>query len=317
MGASGRLVGAGRPLFIQADQDFSPGQSPVYRWKKRSRMLERWRRGLETWPLRKDVFALGGVTDKGGVMGDNEIFRHVWMTAGSSELWCEPGEDHSTYRPIAGHLLPRISAEDLQDHGPWINPETREEADLLEPHTLLAIGEQGTADVDEMDAKASALGLALPAMLVRLFKEEALQRRIPSCTACYLELSSEIVAVPEVPGSGAPGYLLRFLHDSQCCVIWYVWLRPGQPAQVIASHYFFEREYFDALQDVEEPVEYETIFGEAVLCAHSVEEFLYRFWIENLIWFAQHRQKPLSLAMGRYLSTALANQRAVGSAGED
>lgn len=265
----------------------------------------------------KDVFAKGSVTDMGDFMGDNEIFRHVWMTAGTSELWCEPGEDRSTYRPIAGDLLPRISSEDLRDHGPWASPESGEETDLLEPHSLLAIGEQGTADVEEMNAKAAALGLALPEMLVSLFKDEALQRRIPSCTACYLELSPQFVAVPEAAGKRSPGYLLRFLHDQQCCVIWYVWLRQGQPARVIASHFFFEREYFDALQDIEEPVEYETIFDEAVLCAHSVEEFLYRFWIENLIWFAQNRRKPLSLVMGRYLSSAQANRRATGSAGQE
>ncbi len=244
------------------------------------------------------------------VMDDKKIFRHVWVTAGTSELWCDPGDAHSTYRSIEGPLLPEIGVENLQQHGPWVWPISEHESALVEDGCVLQMSEHGSADLTVVRNTVAKLGLRGSETLARLFEDSAFQSRILTCTGCYLELSEQLVPIPTRGDSGSDGYLLRFLHDSQCCYIWYLWLSPREPAGVVAAPYFYEKEYFDALQDEEAPVEYDKAFKEAVLCAHSLEEFLYRFWIENQIWYAQYRKLSLSPLMAGYLATAQANRRA-------
>ncbi len=41
-------------------------------------------------------------------------------------------------------------------------------------------------------------------------------------------------------------------------------------------------------------------------CGSSLEHFLYRFWLENEIWFATNRNEPLSVEQQQYLSAATA-----------
>ena len=50
-------------------------------------------------------------------------------------------------------------------------------------------------------------------------------------TACYLDLPTELIELPD----GAPGRLLRFMNDQQCCRLWYLHLRLEGEATVVSA----------------------------------------------------------------------------------
>ena len=123
-----------------------------------------------------------------------------------------------------------------------------------------------------------------------------MQAKVPTCTACFLVLSEHLV--PLADGQ----FLLRFVNDSQSCVMWYLWLGREGESKVLASPFFFERDIFDALNDEENPIEYDEAFRHAMVCADSFPEFLYRFWIENTIWYLLRERLELNSRQGDYRS---------------
>ena len=129
-----------------------------------------------------------------------------------------------------------------------------------------------------------------PNALVKFFSVPELQRRIRSCTDCYLDLSSAFVPCPNVDG-----FLLRFLADSQGCVFWYVF-RPAAADDhcVVASPDFYGTE--DEQWDSQSPDPAQIIF-----CEQSFERFLCRFWLENEIWYADHEKRPMMPLGQKYL----------------
>jgi hypothetical protein len=96
-------------------------------------------------------------------------------------------------------------------------------------------------------------------------------RRIRSATGCYLDLGQ--FAVPAAEG----GKLVHFLSDQQGVLHWLLFVDDGQEAVVVTYRpYGFEQP--------EAPVPF-TQRRHSAVCAESFSEFLYRFWIENEIWF--------------------------------
>jgi hypothetical protein len=53
-----------------------------------------------------------------------------------------------------------------------------------------------------------------------------------------------------------------------------------------------------------EEVDRESIFREAVICSDTFTEFLFRFWIENTIWYSLHKNLPLSQIQEEYRNEA-------------
>lgn len=119
-----------------------------------------------------------------------------------------------------------------------------------------------------------------------------LQSMVRSCTDCYLDPCERIV---ETIGS-IPGHLIHFLSDSQSCAHWYLHLLPGGNSAVLASPdlYGLEIENSDWIENPACRLERIDASGlEFAYCASSFSEFLYRFWIENEIWFAlTDKRKP-------------------------
>src|SRR5262249_27457680 len=93
-------------------------------------------------------------------------------------------------------------------------------------------------------------------------------------------------------------FLLRFLKDSQSCVMWYLHLRSDAAPAVVASDYFFEPDIFEAMEY--EEVSYEDTFRQALTCASTFTEFLYRFWVENTLWYSLHEGLPLTPLQEEY-----------------
>jgi hypothetical protein len=148
---------------------------------------------------------------------------------------------------------------------------------------------------------ARQAGIELPGSFARFMSSPELQRRVRSCTDCYLDPGRHIV---ETVGP-IPGHLIHFLSDSQSCVHWYLnVVRDGRAAVVYSEDLYGYR-----IED-SECLDFPTASLDRVnlqeqgfaCCATSFPEFLYRFWIENEIWFAiahdgsRRPLKPLELA---------------------
>ncbi len=78
---------------------------------------------------------------------------------------------------------------------------------------------------------AEVEGVALPNSFVMLSDSFQLQNRIPSCTACYFDLPSGIMASPFWHSDR----LIRFLNDQQVCVCWYLYIPHNTSPFVVCS----------------------------------------------------------------------------------
>ena len=138
-------------------------------------------------------------------------------------------------------------------------------------------------------------GLPLPRSLLLLGRRQDLQRRIRSATACYLDLADFVV-----PTSNPDGHLLHFLSDQQWIRHWLVYLCSDGTECVVTSG---EPVGFTLDDDWEDPppnpLPLDGSFDLEV-CADSFVEFLYRYWIENELFFAIDSGRSLSPVLAGY-----------------
>ena len=117
-----------------------------------------------------------------------------------------------------------------------------------------------------------------------------LQEQVPSCTACEWDLGAPVPSrLREAKET------VRFYRDQQDCLFWYV-LRGGEKdGAVVCSPIPFD----DAKLDVDEP----TVYAHTVLVADSFEEFVWRCWMENVLWDKLNSTSPqLDAAEQRYVA---------------
>jgi hypothetical protein len=111
------------------------------------------------------------------------------------------------------------------------------------------------------------------------------------------------------PGS-TDGYVIRFLIDRQGVRAWYLYLTSRGEHSVLVGDPWPDclitsdaPEYLPA--DMTEERQSRTgVEGELEVCAFSFEAFLYRFWLENILWYklvGGTMQKPLIEEEERYL----------------
>jgi hypothetical protein len=104
------------------------------------------------------------------------------------------------------------------------------------------------------------------------------------------------------------GHLVHFLSDSQFCAHWYLHVLSTGHAAVLVSEdpYCFLVENADWIENPacrSEQVDIAAL--DFRLCATSFSEFLFRFWIENEIWYAIHvdeHRRPLTSLEIDYLA---------------
>ncbi|BBM82168.1 hypothetical protein [Candidatus Uabimicrobium amorphum] len=118
--------------------------------------------------------------------------------------------------------------------------------------------------------------IELPQSL-HVFIEKKLQKYMLSSTDYYFD-SGEKVTRTQNPS----GFLLHLIADSQWCYHWYLFVGDNGEHCVLGcvEPYGYE-EYASVNQSV---VNIEG--SELELCSPSFFEFIYRFWIENEIWFS-------------------------------
>lgn len=144
----------------------------------------------------------------------------------------------------------------------------------------------------------------LPRSFRRFMCSAELQSRVRSCTDCYLHPGERIV---ETIGS-IRGHLVHFLSDSQSCAHWYLHVLPRGDTAVIESPdlYCYQIEHSDWIENPSCRLERIDVSGlDFAHCAPSFSEFLYRFWIENEIWFAledEASRRPLKALELNYVS---------------
>ncbi|WP_121159436.1 hypothetical protein [Micromonospora pisi] len=118
---------------------------------------------------------------------------------------------------------------------------------------------------------------ALPEQFVTFMSDPVLRDSVPSCTSCYWEAT-----LPRVPSPVREGaHLVRFLNDQQGVLFWYLHLLPDGDHEILCG----AGEY-DAYE-----VSPEDAAGDLIRVAASFDEFIARFWIENLAWYEVVWQK--------------------------
>lgn len=127
-------------------------------------------------------------------------------------------------------------------------------------------------------------GKAAPEALATLGARPELQRKVRSYTGCYLDLGDR--TVPTDRG----GVLLHFLSDQQWVRHWLVFLDDDGQAPVLSTTLpigFDLPDDWVETPDEEHVPEVIPLDGslDLTLSADSVEQFLYRFWIENEVAF--------------------------------
>lgn len=211
-----------------------------------------------------------------------------WVTAGGSDaLW---GMDLATYRSIPHDKLPPV----LLEGRPFAWLETAPDAEW----GLAFDGGYDSSVKDglgELSRQASKEGLIVPDDFIGFMTNPILHTRVPTCTACYLELPSKLFALPD----GEPGRLLRFMNDQQCCVLWFLHLQPNGRHSVVCA----APEFSDSAEEgasMEDAMK----LHEPMTCAPSFESFMRRFWLENSIWFAAQNQTKLTPEQEAYSRAA-------------
>jgi hypothetical protein len=213
--------------------------------------------------------------------------------------------DLGEYRPCDGTYcfyaydsIPPIAESQFTGTLDWLQPP--EQGSLMpmseDPH---APGETQhfTPQLEKIAAQAEQLGLTLPPGFLQFMASPELQDRIPSCTACYFSLGKEIIPCP----GSENGYLLRFLNDQQDCLLWYLYLTPKGEHCVVVSAYLLDDEEDDSGPLSENAMN--NVVRNTQVCAPSFESFLYRFWLENTLWFnLNEAEAPLTDAQRAYLA---------------
>lgn len=188
--------------------------------------------------------------------------------------------DLGQYRPCDGTYclspyedLPPLPAPD--ESLAWLGPLDERTDQQMQIHRDREVA---SGKLDQIVASAQRLELTLPPSFLRLMGLPELQKRIPSCTACYFSLSDDIISCP----GSEQGYIVRFLNDQQEVLLWYLYLTPAGEQRVLVTPY--------ALEEVAQRGSLSDEWRQAILantfeCAPTFAEFIYRFWLENVIWF--------------------------------
>jgi hypothetical protein len=77
-------------------------------------------------------------------------------------------------------------------------------------------------------------------------------------------------------------------------ILWYLHLHANGKHSVVAAYPEWEDGAAESFDEAITPVGF-------VRCAEGFEEFLFRFWLENTLWFAEHEGRPLTPMQRAYV----------------
>ncbi len=141
-----------------------------------------------------------------------------------------------------------------------------------------------------LDGLLAAKRVHLPVEFLNFFRAPTLWRKIRSCKDRCLDLDSIAVGI-----RGGRGSLVRFLSESQGCKTWSLFASSGDSSHAVVATYFFMG---SASPNSETELPHPK---DITICAGSFEEFIYRFWMENELWFALHDMGEMPAGGEEYL----------------
>ena len=241
------------------------------------------------------------------VLAQESPFRPYWWGVGLAGAGVESRPDVGTYGRYSFQDLPPVPFAMIGDLA-WLAAQPA--------HDQWCIGAESVAELPALVSACERLGLSLPPAFLTLMRTPNLQRRIRSCTACFVDVGAEPVRSPV-----GDGYLVRFLADQQGCLYWYLYLTAdGRDHAVVSS-----ADLYGSAADLYGSVDEDDPAGEddddaepdeIVFCGESFEEFLCRYWLENEIWFVDNASAPMPDVgieyIGRYRDLSTGGQAVSG-----
>ena len=179
-----------------------------------------------------------------------------------------PGE--STYTLFPFDELPPIDSN-IQDDFAWLSGQSAKKHSLSDNF----YPPDKKPDLSKITELQRNLKFDLPNEFVLFMKNTDLHTKVRSCTDCYLELPDFAVSTH----GSENGFLIHFLSDSQYVLHWFLYLNLIGEHCVLVSQNPYGIQGFDLPESID--IESEPIW----FCAPSFKEFIYRFWLENEIWF--------------------------------
>lgn len=176
-----------------------------------------------------------------------------------------PMSDWGTYYNFSYEELPPLSTEiQFDGHFQWLSD--KKAAPAADEAALLALIDQ-----------AKAAGITLPSAFLRFMGDRNLRGAIEavSCTACFFEFTHGLIPIPESQGE----YLIHFLSDQQYCLLWYLYIKDGKEAGILVSPDFY------LANGTAEGGGWLANEKRFLFSGTDTERFLYRFWLENVLWF--------------------------------
>jgi len=202
-----------------------------------------------------------------------------------------------TYSVFPYADLPPLTDAQFSTDFQWLTPLDLDLYEDMQKYRLTTQERLGSDARGQVIAEqATQLGLTLPRGFLRFMTSAKLLDRVPSCTACTFSLPDTIVPYP----GRENGYVLSFLWDQQACGIWHLYLTADGQHKVLEAPYDFVELTTEPTQQPATPLQ--DILRRVRLCGPSFDEFVYRFWLENTIWFALNRGTPLTEAQQQYLA---------------
>jgi len=190
----------------------------------------------------------------------------------------------ATYSAFDWRLLPPMPGW-VTDGYAWLAS-----SPMPEESTLAQASDGVQRDIGDWDAWAEhGSGSLVPQEFVRFARSLGLRRHLRSPTWCVFDLGDHSV---EVTG----GRLIHFLSDSQWVLHWLLFVGDSGAQAVVTTAFpaGFELPP-DVLELYADTAGYE-------ICADTFLEFIWRFWIENEIWFKLSLEKqPLTPAQADYV----------------
>ena len=220
---------------------------------------------------------------------DQAPFQSAWMSFNLGDV----RECDGTYCFYPYESLPPLDTSIFRGEFQWLSPKDKSVAEQTEIHQPSDEHKQRMlAKLESIKSQAQSIGLQLPTEFVKFMSSLELQHEVPSCTACYFDLPEKIVKNPL-----EEGYFIRFMNDQQDVLLWYLYLRPNGDQFVVVSNVYIDEIDFSQMN-------LDAFKNAAAFCAPTFEEFLYRWWLENKLWFALDEGRALTEKEQKYLDQA-------------
>lgn len=193
----------------------------------------------------------------------------------------------ATYSLFSYAELPPIDT-DIDDDFAWLSVQSVKKHSLSENFYPPA----EKPDLSKITELEKNLKIALPEEFVLFMKSADLHTKVRSCTDCYLELPDFAVNTNGVED----GLLVHFLSDSEYVLHWFLYLNSvGENCILVSGNPY-------GIQGLDSPVSIDIDNESVWFCAPSFNEFIYRFWLENEIWFTLvDKDRSLTPAEQSYL----------------